>query len=156
VDDEADLAVTPVAVSLDDEERELLRTGLVEWLGPARPTEELAVALGFDSVQHLFADVSRLRRAIANAEPLTALDWTRAIAATEISFVSDVFGSGYEWRTTTGRADAETLAVLRRLQRKLVALYGPAVGTVLGRRPAPSPPGAQPYGPGGEYWDSLT
>src|SRR6267378_3449538 len=39
-----------VAVDLDERERELLSAGLAEWGGPARPTNALAVALGFTDV----------------------------------------------------------------------------------------------------------
>jgi hypothetical protein len=45
------------------------------------------------------------------------------LVATEIVFASDVFGAGVEWSTVTGSTDAETIAVLRQLQRKLVTEY---------------------------------
>src|SRR2546421_13536 len=34
---------------LDDVERQMLRWGVIEWGGPARCTDELAIAMGFDN-----------------------------------------------------------------------------------------------------------
>lgn len=147
-----------VDVELDDDERRVLMTGLVEWAGPARPTDELAQALGFDTVSHLLAEARRIRDALETTQPMSRLDWTRALAATEFVFISDVFGSGYEWETTTGLKDVATLMTLRRLQRKLVHIYGPAVGTLLGHRPSRQEPPAsgQPPMTGADYyWDNL-
>lgn len=39
--------------------------------------------------------------------------------AIEIVFVSDVVGSGLDWRFTSGLSDAKTIEILRSLQRKL-------------------------------------
>jgi hypothetical protein len=125
-----------VSVELTEGERRLLTAGLSEWLGPAHATEELAVALGFESVADLFAESKRLRASLTEGQPLSVLDWTRALAATEIVYASDVFGSGCDWSITTGLSDTETIWILRGLQRKLVHIVAPAVGTVLGTRPA--------------------
>jgi hypothetical protein len=124
-----------VFVELTDAETRLLRAGLLEWSGPARPTEELAAAMGYGSVEGLYAETKRLRGSVENQQPLSPLDWTKLLAAVEIAFGSDVFGSGYEWMTTTGLDDYETLRTLRALQGKLVRFHGPAVGTLLGTRP---------------------
>lgn len=37
----------PVLVRLNADERAVLRAGLLDWGGPARPTDALAVAMGF-------------------------------------------------------------------------------------------------------------
>jgi hypothetical protein len=125
-----------VSVDLTESERDLLTRGLLEWIGPARPTEELAVALGFRGIADLLGDTQRLRAALKDEQPLSALDWARALAATEIAFASDVFGSGYEWSTTAGLSDIATLSTLRGLQQKLVRIVAPAVGTTLGAGPS--------------------
>lgn len=110
-------------VKLDERERHLLSAGLNEWGGPARPTDTLAVALGFRDVGHLLDEGKRIRARLRDDLPLTSLDAARALAATEIVFASDVFGSGVEWATTTGLADDETIRALRGLQRKLIGEY---------------------------------
>ncbi|WP_409464828.1 hypothetical protein [Amycolatopsis sp. GA6-003] len=108
-----------VSVELADDEREVLRRGLAEWGGPASCTEALAVAMGFRSVADLLEDGRRLRTALAASEPLSPQDWRRVVAATEIVFASDVFGSGLDWSITTGFSDEQTINILRRLQRTI-------------------------------------
>ena len=60
---------------LNDAERQLLRRGITEWGGPARCTEEMAVAMGFQSVRDLFDSKDRLVESIESGTALTALDW---------------------------------------------------------------------------------
>jgi hypothetical protein len=121
-----------VSFDLTEDERAVLRAGLLEWGGPARCTEELAVGMGFASVGDLFAEGDRLRAALANYEPMSRLDWARTLLATEIVFASDLVGSGWDWSITTGFSDDHTLAVLRGLQRKLIGSLRPIVGNGLG------------------------
>lgn len=66
--------------------------------------------------------------------PLSRTDWTRALLATEIVFMSNVIGSGWDWQTTTGFGDEETLRMLRSLQRHVVT--GGVVGEAFGTLPA--------------------
>jgi len=108
-----------IGVDLTTEEIRLLTAGLVEWGGPARCTDRLAVAMGFVDVEGLFRESRSLVTAIHNAEPLLPRDWTRALLATEIVFASDVVCSGWDWRPTVGWSDEQTIHVLRQLQRKL-------------------------------------
>ncbi len=119
-----------VNVSLTDDERYVLNRGLVEWGGPARCTDAMAVAMGFESVRDLFAESDRILDVLDAKGPLSASDWTRTLLATEVVFASDVMGSGAEWPITTGLSDADTLRLLRQVQRKLVAVRVP-----LGPRP---------------------
>ena len=122
---------------LDDVERRLLRGGVVEWGGPARCTEEMAVAMGFASVQDLFDSTRRLAGAIAAGSALSAADWLRVLLATEVVFASNTIGSGHDWTSTTGLSDAESLLALRSVQRKFAgigSLLGVAFGTPY-RRP---------------------
>jgi len=123
-----------VEVALDAEERRMLRCGLTEWGGPARCTEEMAVALGFQGVDDLHATGHQIAEALEAREPLTQLDWVRALLATEVAFASDVVGSGVEWAVTTGLTDRDALAVLRRLQRKIPKAG--VVGVAFGTRPS--------------------
>jgi hypothetical protein len=110
-------------VNLDQQERDLLSAGLGECGGPARLTNALAFALGFTDETHLLNEAKRIRNLIDDGVPLTPLDAARALAATEIVFASDVFGSGVEWETTTGLSDEDTIRTLRVLQRKLAGEY---------------------------------
>lgn len=127
-------AMEKLSVDLDESERRVLAAGLNEWGGPARPTEELAIAIGFEGLGDLDRGRLRLRQAIEDHQPLTRLDWARALLATEIVFASDVVGSGHDWVYTVGLSDDETLSVLRSVQRKLTGQVRPLLGRGLGTR----------------------
>ncbi|WP_143765262.1 hypothetical protein [Catenulispora acidiphila] len=103
-------------------EVELLDRGLLEWSGPARCTDEFAVAMGFQSYRNLIEEGRRLRRNLNDNTVIDADDWTRILLAVEIAFVSDLAGSGVEWSTTTGYADEYTIAILRSIQRKVAVI----------------------------------
>jgi hypothetical protein len=109
----------PVQVQLNAEERAVVRAGLLDWGGPARPTDALAVAMGFTDAAALSGEARALWEQIDRSLSLTAQDWRRVLLAVEIVFVSDVVGSGLDWRFTSGFSDAETIDVIRGLQRKL-------------------------------------
>ncbi|MEN0067351.1 MAG: hypothetical protein AAGA48_34795 [Myxococcota bacterium] len=131
---------------LDEVERELLQRGLWEWSGPAKPTEELALAMGFDSVAALHAEADRLSILLEADAPMALDDWMRALLATEIVFVSNTVGSGRDWVHTTGWSDAETLEMLRTIQSKLTRHLRPIIGRGFGTRlprngPPPTPQG---------------
>jgi hypothetical protein len=111
-----------IEIPLTQPERQLLLYGMNEWGGPARCTEELARAMGFPSRAHMYSEFDRLKPSLRNKQPLSVLDWTRMLVATEIVFVSGVFGSGLDWCITTGCSDVETIELLRQLQRKLSAV----------------------------------
>ncbi|MFB8028976.1 hypothetical protein ACFQ6U_29700 [Streptomyces sp. NPDC056465] len=125
---------TAEQLTLTDEESRLLQQGLMEWCGPARCTEEFAVAMGFDSARDLSLRGMSIRGALAQKEALDPMDWARALLATELAFASEVVGSGYEWSTTTGWSDDTTLRVLRSAQLKLIRTVAPLVGRGLGTR----------------------
>lgn len=124
-----------IYVDLNERERFLLRCGMVEWGGPARCTEEMAVALGFASVQSLFDDTDRLIRALDSKQPLSRLDWLRVLLATEVVFASNTLGSGADWSITTGLPDDETIQLLRAVQRTLTGKVVGLVGHGFGTRP---------------------
>ena len=46
-----------IQLDVTDREGGILRAGLVEWGGPARVTQELAVAMGFRDQEDLFRKV---------------------------------------------------------------------------------------------------
>jgi hypothetical protein len=122
-------------VALSPSERTVLRHGLIEWGGPASCTEEMAVAMGFDGIQHLFAETDRLVTAIDRQAPLSRRDWLRVLLAAEIVFASDAIGSGSDWSDTTGLTDLKTLRLLRSIQRKLTGEVRGLLGNGVGTRP---------------------
>lgn len=129
------------SLDLDDVEISLIRSGIMEWGGPAHCTEELAVAMGFASVRNLFDESRRLHWAVAAGDELSGADWLRVLLLTEIAFASNAFGLGSSWETHTGMSDEESFAALRRVQGKLSGisrLLGQAFGT---RPPRPGSAG---------------
>lgn len=113
---------------LAEEEVDLLRRALVEWGGPARCNDQLAVGMGFADAQDLLDQCDRLRKELAEDAALGPADWARTLLATEIVFVSDLAGSGVDWATTTGRSDEATITMLRQIQRKLARTVSPFYG----------------------------
>jgi hypothetical protein len=75
--------------------------------------------MGFTDAASLSSEARELWQQIDRSSSLTADDWRRVLLAVEVVFVSDVVGSGLDWRFTTGFSDAETIGVVRGLQRKL-------------------------------------
>jgi hypothetical protein len=65
----------------------------------------------------------RLANAVLKQAPLTELDLARVLFFTEQSFASDILGAGYEFALTSvlGFSDAEGIALLRGIQRKLMS-----------------------------------
>lgn len=106
-------------VLLDDMERRFLRAALLDWGGPAEPTDALALAMGFTSADSLSRETWALWERIEAGEALATDDWRRVLLAAEIVFASDVVGSGLDWQFTSGISDEESIALLRGLQRKL-------------------------------------
>jgi hypothetical protein len=106
---------------LTEDERELLMRGLLEWGGPATPTKAIANLLGFADVRSLYNEGGLIARRIRAGDPLTPVDWRRALLATEIVFASDLVGSGLDWTITTGIPDEEAVRLLRSVQRKLLS-----------------------------------
>ncbi len=75
--------------------------------------------MGFRDVGDVSEQGSRLESALIAGEPLSATDWRRVLVSTEIFFASDVLGCGRDWSIIMGISDAETLTILRGLQRKI-------------------------------------
>ncbi|AJT42922.1 hypothetical protein UM93_06020 [Psychromicrobium lacuslunae] len=108
-------------------ERRLLWEGLMQWGGPARCSEELAVAMGFESVADLYEEGRRIRASLRAHEPMKHVDWTRAMIAAEIIFISSSLGAASDWDGVTGINDADTFKTIRDLQQHLV--IWPPIGT---------------------------
>ncbi len=121
-----------IEVDLSDEERRFLIQGLFQWGGPAACTDALACAMGFDSVEDLHEQGSRMVGALRSGQSMSRFDWQRILVATEIDFISDAFGAGVDWPTVAGFGDEESLALLRGLQRRLAGQFRDAW---LARRP---------------------
>ncbi|MEU0674943.1 hypothetical protein ABZ330_19000 [Streptomyces sp. NPDC006172] len=119
---------TSASEVLADEEIELLCRALLEWSGPARCSDQLAVGMGFAGERDLVERCVQLRAALSSGLPMTPSEWARTLLAVEIVFVSDLAGSGFEWRATTGRSDEQTIAMLRSIQRKLAGTVRPYYG----------------------------
>ncbi|MBP0455159.1 hypothetical protein J5Y04_37445 [Kitasatospora sp. RG8] len=117
---------------LTKREIDLLRRALLEWGGPARCSDQLAVGMGFAGARDLLDQCRRLRDELSNDAPLNAADWARTLLAAEIVFVSDLAGSGVEWPTTTGLSDETTIGMLRSVRRKPATTVSPFYG----RRPS--------------------
>ena len=100
---------------LDADECHLLVCGLTDWGGPLVAGDSLAVALGFHDVDDMLVEGERIAHAIGAGEPLTASDWSRAVAAAGIAFVAEAD----EWTSIQGGTDAHWIDVLRRVQRKV-------------------------------------
>lgn len=105
---------------LSVEETEFLIRGFGEWSGPARCTNILAQAIGFESKLDMFDSYEMFSREILESGNLMASDWIRLLLAVEIVFASDVVGSGHDWKYTTGWSDADSIKMLRSIQRKIL------------------------------------
>lgn len=66
-------------VVLDEDERGFLRAALLDWGGPARPTDELAVAMGFTDAASLSSEAWVLWQRIEADESLTPGEWKRVL-----------------------------------------------------------------------------
>ncbi|MGJ7440506.1 hypothetical protein [Aquipuribacter sp. MA13-6] len=108
-----------IEIPLAADELTFLRAALLDWGGPARPNDALALAMGFSAAGRVSGEAWELWERIDSTSALTVADWRRTLLAAEIVFVSDVYGSGLDWPITTGLDDAESIEVLRRLQLKM-------------------------------------
>lgn len=97
----------------------MLVYGILDWGAPAYGSDELAVAMGFESMADLRSSREPLIEAIEAGQPLSIFDWTRTLLAAEIVFASRVFGTASEWTSIHAGTDEHWFAVLRRLQVKI-------------------------------------
>jgi hypothetical protein len=111
------------ALSLSDEEALLMQQGLAQWGGPGSVSDPVAAFVGYPSAKAMDDDRPRLNRLLAEGV-MEPRDWRRVMLATEIAFVSDMYGAGVEWSIVTPFVDAQSVEILRRIQRKLIAEIG--------------------------------
>jgi hypothetical protein len=107
-----------IEIDLTEDERFLIFHGLNEYSGLAKDGKPLLASLfGTSTVDEFNALVYRLRAAIEDREPLSELDWARALLLTEICWGSDLLGAGPEFETNID--DEKALPLLRSLQYKI-------------------------------------
>jgi hypothetical protein len=106
-----------IAIDLTDEERKLIVLALNEYGGTAQHTYQLLCpALGQSNEDQWARLVNRLIEAIKSIEPLSDLDWARAMFLTDISFGSTLVGSGLRFGRS---ADHYWFPILRSIQEKV-------------------------------------
>jgi hypothetical protein len=108
-----------VAVDLSRDERDFIGQTLRQWETSAASAPFPFQVLGFSTWEEFGGLVLRLERAVGAGEALTDLDWVRVLFLTEVTFASDLIGSGTEFELMTRFSDAEALSLLRGLQRKI-------------------------------------
>jgi hypothetical protein len=107
----------PVNEDLTDDERRFIFLLLNEYGGPAkRAWQLLCPVVGVPNEGEWDRLIKQLMIAIQNREPLSDLDWARTLFLTEISYGSNLVGSGLDFGTSR---DNEWIAMLRSIQRKL-------------------------------------
>jgi hypothetical protein len=110
-------------VDLTDDERRVLRFGLLMWSGgPAWMTDEIARAIWFDDREDFNEQRDRLWDAIEAQKPLSPRDWHRALAATELGYISWVLGAAGDWPMVSGIEDHTALDHIRPIQKKLAGV----------------------------------
>ena len=109
----------PVPVVLTGFEREVISRGLYEWLGPGRPTEEMARAMGFAGSVAMEEDAARLALWVESEVPMSPTDWVRALLAAQIAFISSWMGSGHSWEIDTALSEHPSLDALRSAELKI-------------------------------------
>ena len=106
-----------VAIDLTDDERLFMFHCLNEWLGPARGAPLLLPVFGVPTTDEFSDMAQRLRDAMRNGEPLSDLDWARALLLTEISWGSQLLGAGID--SATNFRDEIGVGLLRSIQYKI-------------------------------------
>lgn len=97
----------------------LLASGLSGWGGSLRPGLDVIVAMGFSDVDDFDSTRDRMIWRLLHHELMSRLDWTRALVATEIVFISDVVGGALHWESESGLYEETTLRLLRETQASL-------------------------------------
>jgi hypothetical protein len=108
-----------VAVNLTDDERKFIGQTLDEWRSSASGKPFPFQVLELSTWEEFGELVIRLEHAVAGGEALTDLDWARVLFLTELTFASNLVGSGLDFAIVTAFSDAEALRLLRGLQRKI-------------------------------------
>ena len=100
-------------IELDDAERKLMTLALNAYVKtPEKGFKILAPAIGQPNKQEWADYILRLTEAITNDQPLSDLDWARALFLTEMGFTSALVGFAPRFRG----ADEHGITILRTLQ----------------------------------------
>ena len=110
-----------IDIDLTDDERMLLCQGLNEYGGPIRNQLVMVRALGLSDQASFDTVVGRLLTAISRKEALSKLDWARAVFLTEVSWASNLVGSGLDFATSV--RDEKAVPLIRSIQWK-IGRYG--------------------------------
>ncbi len=108
-----------VAVDLTADERKFIRQTLEQWSLSAAGMPFPFQVLGLSTWEEFGELTVRLERAIVEGKPLSDLDWARVLFLTEVTWASDLVGSGLDFEVMTNFSDVDALSLLRRLQRKI-------------------------------------
>jgi hypothetical protein len=109
---------TLVAVDLTDNEWLVMSQAINEYWGPAGNAKLLIGPIfGVKNTAQWDALLQRLHNALASHQPLTDLDWARALFLTEISTGSALVGARLDSAATVGGEDV--FDILRSIQVKV-------------------------------------
>ncbi|THV28723.1 hypothetical protein [Glycomyces paridis] len=111
-----------IPLGFDRDEREFFARTLEESGGPAHVTDTLAVFVGFTDANDMIKRCNDIADLARRDGLIAAIDLKRAQLASEILFSSDIYGSGLDWEATTGLDNADAIALLRRIQVKMLNL----------------------------------
>ncbi|MBF6205482.1 MULTISPECIES: hypothetical protein [Nocardia] len=105
-------------------EREFVDGALASWVGVSTSAPVPVRALRFPDRESFKEETARLRRAVRDGAMLTEVETARVLFFSELAFGSDLFGAGVEFQIVNAVRDAEGIAILRALQRKLYTRAG--------------------------------
>jgi hypothetical protein len=108
-----------VAVELTEDERDFIQHTLEQWALSAASKPFPFQVLGLQTWEEFGNLTGRLQHAVTDGEPLTDLDWARVLFLTEITWASNIIGSGLDFAIVTRFSDTEAVGLLRGLQRKI-------------------------------------
>ncbi|WP_435591331.1 hypothetical protein [Nocardia sp. bgisy118] len=105
-------------------EHDFVDAALASWTGVSGRAPIPVRALGFPDRDRFDDETERLRRAVRERATLTEVETARVLFLIELAFGSDLFGAGVEFHLVSAIRDAEAVAILRSLQRKLFTRAG--------------------------------
>jgi hypothetical protein len=108
-----------VAIALTDNEREFIQQTLEQWALSAASTPFPYQVLGLSTWEEFLTLTGRLEHAVVAGAPLTDLEWARVLFLTEVTWASNLVGSGLDFAIVTRFSDSEAIGLLRGLQRKI-------------------------------------
>ncbi|MGA8329741.1 MAG: hypothetical protein WB777_10665 [Mycobacterium sp.] len=108
-----------IAVALTEDERDFVQQTLEQWALSAASTPFPFQALGLSTWDEFVKLTGRLERAVVAGDPLTDLDWARVLFLTEVTWASNLVGSGLDFVSVTRFSDTAAVGLLRGLQRKI-------------------------------------